>query len=148
LPVAIICAAAIEAARVRSKTAVIGVIAVGSFVLLTVALYLIVVGNELATPAAIATTGLHSSGNWLGTLLQRLINRGGQELPNLDILLTWYPESSKIGALFLGGIVAGAVAYMVRTRDFVAPLFASGYTAIVLLVPWQDGGYRYWFPLA
>jgi cytochrome c oxidase subunit 4 len=145
---ALLAASAFDAWRCRrDRKSVLLAVGMAVAVAATCGVYVMAFG---ASAGAHLTNAVGSTGGSIVSLIAAathlLHTRALEELTNLGVLFTWYPERGSIGILLFASILVGVVAYLTLTRDFVAPLFLATYVGFILLIPWQQG-YRYLLPL-
>lgn len=128
------------------RTQVLRSMALAVAAIVVFARYMQAFGASSSTHFAIALGGAEEPGVGLvSALTQLVLRRTGEELLNLSVLIGFHP-SIEMGSLLALGIVAGAIAFLVLTRDFVAPFVLIAYAGLLVLIPWQQG-FRYLLPM-
>lgn len=136
----------------RNHVRVLRALGLAAGVVVTFGIYMAMFGASVVRP-----TGVHVSYalcepagadcSVLFGLSRMVARRAFEELLNLNVLLAWFPADVPTALMLVAGIIVGAIAYVVLTRDFVVPSFAAAYVGLLLIVPWQQG-YRFLLPLA
>lgn len=110
-------------------------------------IYSTVFGGSAGDFTKIAMQTLRASGSTLPeAIMNTIIHRSADEWRNFNVLFFGFPVVPVKGAVLLALVGAGAVTYILHTRDWVVPTFAGAYIAMIIMTPW-NGGARYLLPI-